>query len=77
MMKKAILCPAVNAVRASTRPLTQPQEFHFQTDKRPKPMTSQTPPNEGYTWKTRSRSSGGGVKFIENTESKIWKTRGV
>ena len=39
------------------------------------------------TWKTRSRSSGvgesesrsrsPGVKFMENTESKIWKTRSL
>ena len=35
-MKKAILCPAVNAVRASGTSLTRPHEFHFQTDKRVK-----------------------------------------
>ena len=43
-MKKAILCPSVNAVRASATTLTRPQEFHFQTDKRLKqhPMTTRT-----------------------------------
>ena len=70
MMKKAILCPAVNAVRASTRPLTQPQEFHFQTDKRPKPMTSQTPPNEGYMENTESESEFG-------RRSQIYRKHGV
>ena len=35
-MKKAILCPAVNAVRAGGTSLTRPHEFHFQTDKRVK-----------------------------------------
>jgi hypothetical protein len=42
LMKKAISCPAVNAVRANGTSLTRPQEFHFQTDRRVKqhPMTT-------------------------------------
>ena len=41
LMKKAISCPAVSAVRAGPN-LTRPQEFHFQTDRRVKqhPMTT-------------------------------------
>ena len=43
LMKKAISCPAVNAVRAGAS-LTRPQEFHFQTDRRVKqhPMATRS-----------------------------------